>query len=244
MTQPIPVKIENKVDYIWVTLPRTLNMDNYTQVEERINSNVQGKNLKVVIDLIDIQYLYSSGIGLLIRLRNNIAKNNGSLWLVNVNEKCKDNLTSMKLDKIFTIYSTDLEFELSQDAIWEDKLANDNIDFLCVYQIEDDICRINLSGRMTTTNNLSSFNSSIYTDTISYYVFDLTGLEMIDSRGAYFLVDFIMALKKKNAKCTAYGANDVVTELIDLIGIGEMIPCYKNESQALEALKKDDNNPQ
>lgn len=244
MTQPVPVKIENKLDYLWITLPSVLNMDNYQWVEEQINSRVQGKNLKVVIDLIEIQYLYSSGIGLLIRLRKNIVKYNGSLWLVNVNEKCKDNLLSMKLDKIFTIYSTDLEFELSQDAIWEDKLVKDNIDFLCVHRIENDVCHINLSGRMTATNDLSSFSSSIYTDTISCYVFDLTGLEMIDSRGAYFLVDVIMAFKKKNAKCIAYGVNDLITELIDLLEIGEIIPCYKNESQALESLKKDDNNSQ
>lgn len=237
MTQPIPVKIENKVDYIWVTLPRTLNMDNYTQVEERINSNVQGKNLKVVMDLIKIQYLYSSGIGLLIRIRNNIVKNKGSLWLVNVNEKCIDNLNSMKLDKIFTIYSTDLEFELTQDAIWEEKLAQDNIDFLCVYRIENDICHINLSGRMTSTNDLSSFNSSIYADTISSYLFDLTGLDMVDSHGAHVLIEVIMALENNNAKCTAYGANKVVTELMDLIGIGELISCHKNERQALKALK-------
>ncbi len=239
MSHPVNVHIENKLNYLWVTLPSSLNMDNYQRVEEQILKNLQGNNLKVVIDFIETNYLYSSGIGLIIRLRNNIIKNKGSLWLVNVSQKCRDNFTSMKLDKILPIFSTDLEFELSQESFWENIASGQSTKFLCVHQIKNDICHINLTGRMVATNDISSFNPSLFSDTISCYIFDLTGLEMIDSYGTQVLMDFICKLKDNKAHCTSYGARVMVEELMELLGMVKYISNYTNESQALKALKKE-----
>ena len=166
-------------------------------------------------------------------------RDNGQLWLVNVSEKCADNITTLNLDKILPIFTTVLAFEMSQDTIWEEKLLNDPVKFLCAHQVKDGVRRINLTGKMVTTNDLSSFNTSIYSEEVSSYIFDLTGLEMIDSKGAFCLLEFIHHLKEKDAHCFCYGANTMILELLHLLGIDEFVKNYENEGTALKALEND-----
>ena len=241
MGKPPDVLIEKKLDFIWITLPGNMNSDNYLHIENQICDNLEQNNkqnnLKAVIDFQETKYLYSSGIGVIIRTRNLVIKKKGEVWLVNVSEKCRDALISMKLDKIFPIFSTDLEFELSQDSIWEDKLAADPDNFLCVHHIENDICRINITGKMVILKFPTLNFDSIFNKDISYYVFDLTGLEMIDSNGAYIFLNLILEFKKHNAICTMYGGKENITELLELLGFNEYLTCYENENEALKALQ-------
>lgn len=238
MTQSLHVQIEKKMDYVWVTLPDALNMENYRQVEELIISRLEGRGLKVVLDCIEIQYLYSSGIGVIIRLRNHIVKNDGMLWLVNVSEKCQDSFTTMKLDKVLPVFSTDLEFELSQENIWEEQLSKKTVQFLCVRHIEDGICRVHLTGRMIASNDLSSFETVIGDEHIASYIFDCTGLQFVDSHGASKLLDTLEALHKAGSVCAAFGLNEVVKELLKLLTIDEFITICDSEKKALKAVKK------
>ncbi len=231
------VIIEERLDYWWIILPYKIDMENHQQVEQEIKSIIKSK-IKVVFDLQRIGYLYSSAIGILIRSRNHIVKQGGAVWLVNVTKKCQENIVSMKLDTLFPIFSSDLIFELSQDSIWEKKLTEKSVPFLCVHTIEKDMCYINLSGRMTSTNDCTSFNFSVYSKDISSYLFDLTALEMIDSHSAFLLLTVIMELKNKGAMPVAFGANDVIRELCTLLGIDEHLKLYKTKKSAILALKR------
>lgn len=237
MTQPNQVQIENRRQFIWITLPRELNMDNCQDIEKQIIERLQIKNPKVVIDCCNIQYVYSSGIGLLIRIRNFIVKNEGSFWLVNVSKACRENFLSLRLEKILSIFATDVEFELSQNEIWEEELSKDTIPFLCICQLENTVYRITLVGKMIAVNDLSAFRNICYIESISKYVFDLTGLEMLDSQGIYLFLECINTLQKHNVKCSAFGVNSIIRELFNLCGIDELIMLCENESSALQILQ-------
>lgn len=212
-------------------------MDNCPAIEKQISEHLKVRKMKVVIDCSKIQYIYSSGIGLLIRLRNLIFKNEGSVWLVNVSASCRENLRSLQLEKIFSIYSTDVEFELSQNEIWEEEISKDAIHFVCIHQQEGAIYRIALVGKFIAANDVSSFRNIKYSESVSRYAFDLTGLEMVDSHGIYLLLNLIHSILKNNAKCCAFGANAEVSELFSLCAIDELLTLCENETEALQFLQ-------
>lgn len=231
------VSISSKHGHVWAVFPATITMDNYLEIENAITGHLAGDKDRVVLDLAHTMHLYSSGIGLLIRIRRRVSESGGTVSLVNVNRKIREILAAVLLNKIFPIYPTDVEFELTHSDAWV-SLASRPVDFVFVIAEEDGVCRINLTGQMTTGSDLSSFHDSIYKQGIKQYLFDLTGLELIDSYGIQLLLEVIVQIHKHDGKSAAYGPNSMIREMFELLSLTEHIFCYDNERDALAAIGK------
>jgi len=68
-------------------------------------------------------------------------------------------------------------------------MFGDKFTFVCVSRVENGMYRINLSGHMTVEQNLSVINDFKPDYKIMNHVFDLTGLDVIDSSGAHILMN-------------------------------------------------------
>ncbi|MBD3422523.1 MAG: STAS domain-containing protein [Chitinivibrionales bacterium] len=224
-------------DYLWLTLPEDVGMENADSIEKQVYEAVTEQNAKVVIDMKQVAILYSSGIGLMIRLRKHVASLNGYLCLVNIKDRIRQMFIEVNLDKIFPMYTTDTEFEVMQDDIWEKSNSEEDIGFISVVQEEEGICRINLSGNMTVTQDLEQFNTSIFKNGVNDYVFDLSGLDRIDSFGTAYYLNAINFLRQRQANCIAYGANESVNEVFETLEIRDLIPVYHNEREAINAIR-------
>jgi anti-anti-sigma factor len=237
MDKPSVVQFQRKMGYLWVMLPDSIHMNNYREVEEQIVSKIMPESNQVVLDLAQTKYLYSSGIGLLVRLKKRVSEEKGSLSLVNVPRKIRDILETAQLNRVFDIYATDVEFEISCGDKWEKENGGRNPDFIFVCQEEDGMCRINISGQMTTMKDLSKIPKDVYKDSIKYYIFDLTGLDIIDSHGLERLTGIIAQVNNKGGICVAYGANPSIGEMFELLGLTERIACFSDEPKALASCR-------
>jgi anti-anti-sigma factor len=213
-------------------------MDTYKAIEEKIEARLDAEYVRVVVDLFKTSNLFSSGLGLIIRIRKRVAKSNGFICLVNVSGKIRAVLETVRLDKVFTIYATDVEFEISQEEIFKKRLFGDKFGFVCVSRVENGIYRINLSGHMTVEQNLSAINNFKPDYKIMNHVFDLTGLDVIDSSGAHILMKLLINIKQYDGKSVAYGVNDTVASLAEILGMNEFLHFCKDERSALEGIKK------
>ena len=238
MDEPDNLKIENKSGFVWITLPDSINMDTYKSIEETVEARLDAAFVQVVLDLSKTNNLFSSGLGLIIRIRKCVAKSSGFICLVNVSRKIRAVLETVHLDKVFTLYATDVEFEISQEEIFKKRLFGDKFGFVCVSRIEKGMYRINLSGHMTVDQNLSVINDFRPDYKIMDHVFDLTGLDLIDSSGAHILMKLLMNIDQHDGKSAAYGANDTVTALAEILGMNEFLHFYEDERSALEGIKK------
>jgi anti-anti-sigma factor len=226
------------MDYVWVTLPDSINMDTYKMIEDKIQARLSGAYPRVVVDLSETDNLFSSGLGLLIRIRKSIGQSNGFLCLVNVSQKIRSFLETVHLDKVFTIFATDVEFEISQEEIFKKRVLGAKFGFVCISHVENGMYRINLSGYMTVDQNLSMISDFKPDYKIMYHVFDMTGLDMVDSSGAHILMRLLMNIHEHEGKSVAYGVNDEVAALADILGMGEFLHFYKDERTALDEIKK------
>ena len=102
--------------------------------------------------------------------------------------------------------------------------------------IENDICHIDISGGMVRQNDLSQFNITYCQENVTRYIFNLNDLNDIDSYGAGLLIWLLMEIKDRKGKCVAFGANEMVKELIECLQLGELFPIYQTESEAMSAL--------
>ena len=72
-----------------------------TEINDKFNQLLDEKKLKIVIDLDLVEWMNSSGLGILIQAATLLRNNQGRLILVNVSERIQNLLKITKLSGIF-----------------------------------------------------------------------------------------------------------------------------------------------
>ena len=154
--------------------------------------------------------------------------------LVNVPEQVFDMFAALNLDKVFRIYATDVEFEISQDDFMKKKEADEKLGFLFVAKIEEGSFRINISGEMTNAFDLSACRELKPSADAKLYLFDLSSLEAIDSSGADALLDLTKRIAASGGRSRAYGTPGMILETMSLLGADRHLTFFSDEKTAFE----------
>jgi len=85
-----------------------------TEINEKINQLIDSDNKKIVIDLVNVDWMNSSGLGILIGAVTILKNSNGVLCLINVSDRIKNLLKITKLNTVFDIYDN---FDEAEAAI-------------------------------------------------------------------------------------------------------------------------------
>ena len=83
-----------------------------TEINDKFNQLIDTKKLKIIIDLNNVEWMNSSGLGILIGAVSLFRNNNGQLRIINVSERIQNLLKITKLAGIFET-SSSLEEALS-----------------------------------------------------------------------------------------------------------------------------------
>ena len=75
-----------------------------TEINEKINQLIDSDNKKIIIDLVNVDWMNSSGLGILIGAVTVLKNSDGCLCLINVSDRIKNLLKITKLDTVFNIY--------------------------------------------------------------------------------------------------------------------------------------------
>jgi len=235
--QDLP-EVEQRHGALWIVLPNSITLENSRETESRIMGVVGSGVGRVVVDLSRTGMLFSSGLGLLIRLRKKVSDAQGDMCLVNVSQKIKSLLVEVHLDRIFEIFATDVEFEISQKDVVRKKLFGKNIGFVFAACRENGLFRVNLSGYLTLDQDLSHFRDFHPDASVSNYVFDLAGLDLMDSTGMGIFAQLLIEIKNAGGTSVAYGANEIIADIINLVSLQELIILCQDEHSALDDIKR------
>lgn len=228
------LKIEEKAGHLWITLPDAITMYDNMEIEKKIGNRLRDRKDHVILDFSHTRAVYSSGLGLMIRIRRFVTERGGMLSLVNVSEPLFDMFRALNIEKVFRIFATDVEFEISQDDFGDTNNPEKHIGFLFVTNTESCACRIHLSGEMTGSNDLTPCTSMQPSSDIKLYLFDFSGLETIDADGADALSELTKRIVNIGGTCRAYGIHDMTHETLTLFGADTHFTFFDNEEAAYE----------
>ena len=117
MSKSFNTSIENHLGCLWITFNDSIDMDNYKFIEESVFQKLAGVGTpNVVIDLSKTAALFSSGVGVIMRIHSLAKEHNKKLSLVNVSSKVQDGLETMGLDRVLSIYSNTDEFQSDKNS--------------------------------------------------------------------------------------------------------------------------------
>ena len=78
-------------------------------LKDKINSLVQQGHTKLILNLADVPYIDSGGLGQVVRTYTTVKQHNGSLKLMNVTKRIEDLLAITKLLTVFDVFETEQE---------------------------------------------------------------------------------------------------------------------------------------
>ena len=78
-------------------------------LRDRINSLALQNRLRVILNLEDVPYIDSAGLGVIVRTYTTISRQGGQLKLVNLTKRITDLLSITKLLTVFETYDSEAE---------------------------------------------------------------------------------------------------------------------------------------
>ena len=229
--------IKRDNDLLRVCLPDSIGIEESKALEKLIISHCLESKEKLIIDFTETTMLYSAGLGLLMRLHKHIKENNGTIYLINATKKLRDLLYGLNLNRVFRIYSTDTEFDISQEDVWKTKVkTSQNDDFVFDAQIKDEVCYLHLTGQLCSLFDLSSISEYVPCIGIRFYLCNLSKLDIVDTYGAQLFNDFIERIQDTGGKIVFYGINRVVQDLLQLYTAISNCEFFASEAEAMKHL--------
>jgi anti-sigma B factor antagonist len=77
-----------------------------TEINDKINQLIDDKKLRIVIDLENVEWMNSSGLGILIGAITVLRKNSGAMRLIHLSDRIKNLLRITKLSSVFEYCDT------------------------------------------------------------------------------------------------------------------------------------------
>jgi anti-anti-sigma factor len=107
MPKSFNMVVDERDGFLWITFNDSIDMDNHKNIEESIFQKIQQTTARyIVIDLEKTTALFSSGVGVIMRIHGKVQEYNKKLYLVNVQEKVAEGLEIMGLDQTLNIFAS------------------------------------------------------------------------------------------------------------------------------------------
>jgi anti-sigma B factor antagonist len=105
----IDEKMSGEVTVIRITGDITLNQGGDILLKDKVQSLLQQGQRKLVLDLGNVSYVDSAGLGQLVQIHATTKSKGGALRLANVTKRLKDLLVVTKLVTVFDSYDSEAD---------------------------------------------------------------------------------------------------------------------------------------
>lgn len=102
----LEVKEQNGLKIASLSETNRLNATVAQEVKAELSDQLSDKGTQMVVNLSNIQFIDSTGIGVLISALKTARQNSGSFKLCSIQPEVMSLLTLMKLDKVFDIFDS------------------------------------------------------------------------------------------------------------------------------------------
>jgi anti-sigma B factor antagonist len=103
------INTRNKGDIVILDIAGEIDLYNAPEIKDIINKLIEEKKFNVIINLEQVSYIDSSGIGALISSLSNLKKYQGGLKIINVFASVRKVFELTKLTSFFEIYALEEE---------------------------------------------------------------------------------------------------------------------------------------
>jgi len=104
MSNKLNIQMTGYSDVLMIVLSGALDTDTADQFDESLMASIEQGWRKIAVDLSQIEFVSSAGIGVLVGSLNELQENDGDMYLVNVPEQVAHVLDMLALLELFSRY--------------------------------------------------------------------------------------------------------------------------------------------
>ncbi|MBN1347501.1 MAG: STAS domain-containing protein [Phycisphaerae bacterium] len=105
-SQPLVKGIQEHDGGLVVSLAGEIDYNQSHKLLEVLNSQVEKRPARLIIDLADVEYMDSSGLGTLVKVFQQVNGYKGKMALVAMNDRVRNAFEITRLDQFFSIHLT------------------------------------------------------------------------------------------------------------------------------------------
>jgi anti-sigma B factor antagonist len=210
-------------------MPERFNAETPHKTVAMLKELPSGNWERVVLDMSDIVFMDSAGIGVLVFLYKELTARGKALVLRNPQRKIYDILAEIGVDRLFDV---ELSSGMKRGGVRLTELDNQ-------LQIEEDVVNdvyiISLSGVMNYPNGSGLFKNRMFL-TLAYtnkILLDCKGLAFFDSLSVGSVLRLSRLLQDNGGSMKICCANNVVRDVFASLGIDSIIRIYGTRESAL-----------
>jgi anti-sigma B factor antagonist len=103
------IQIRDRGDHRIISVNGEVDLYNVSELKKALFSAIDGSCISIVVDMKDVNYMDSSGIGALVAGQKKMKAHNGKFALMNIHEDVLNILKLATLDRFFRIYDNEDE---------------------------------------------------------------------------------------------------------------------------------------
>lgn len=176
---------------------------------------------KVAVDLSNVGYIYSRGVGVLVKHQKLLKKGEGALYLICPSEKLLDLLKGTGLDKVMDIFTTraEIEFQADLDAS-ESSILGEGLTI--TVRKQEWLSEMQLSGIMDSEEDSSKFQETaeaLLKETQKDILLDLEELIYLSDTSVNQLLEFQKTVEAQGGELKLTNPNEVVLDQLDVLKV-------------------------
>ncbi|OGJ87353.1 MAG: hypothetical protein A2268_14455 [Candidatus Raymondbacteria bacterium RifOxyA12_full_50_37] len=209
-----------------VEIPDDLQGPTIEELDDQLAGLAAQRCATVLVDFTQVQYLYSRGVGILIKYNRIFREQGATFAIVNVSRKTMDFINQFKLGLVLSIYQTREEFDFasqSTDAESNETAVAAGLRATVREEVAGSV--VDLAGTCDSRADLRALSIVIgplvFGKGRIVYI-NAVNLIYVDEDGVAMLEDFGAKAKAAGGVAALCGANEVVAERFSEIGKGSL----------------------
>lgn len=102
------INVVDKGNQVFVVeLNGSVKLENIKMLRESFKKLVDEHKNKIIVDLKDLNYIDSSGLGAMITTKKKVSHNNGDVVFINVHDKIREIISPMGILGFFKVFDTE-----------------------------------------------------------------------------------------------------------------------------------------
>ncbi len=217
-----------------ITIPGIFDTAVVEEQKERIVDNTSNSQ-NVVLDLSGVNFIDSSGIGLIVTLKRKLDENNKKLFLIGISKKIQ---RTLEINRIFDLFK-----DLVYDDINSIKNVIENIyalpPFFYIAIEKTTHVLVKLFGTLDAAQMTELEINAIFNQIgNSNCIFDLSGLSFVDSSGIMLFLKTHKQVAKHNKTFVVFGLKKTVLQMFRITKLDRFFTITDNEMAAEKLLKE------
>ncbi len=213
-------------DKVVIKLPERLISNNSREIYKEIKSNLNKGKHHFIIDGINLSFIDSMAIGMLVKTLKEVQKSGGSMVLDNLHGYPENLINETGIGALFKSSDSDITDDI-------ETLKNFNISTESI----NDVCIVNLSGSMTYPDGTKLFKEKILVcmESQKTFVLNMEKLRFLDSSSIGELLHINTLLKQTECILKICGLKGLVKEYFENLSITRLFHIYNSVNDAIEA---------